>query len=48
MHTINLHAAPRGLKSVMIEIRNDLIANERGQNEWAQRLALPLIQATNK
>lgn len=48
MHTINLHAAPRGLKSVMIEIRNDLIVNERGQNEWAQRLALPLIQATNK
>jgi predicted N-formylglutamate amidohydrolase len=48
MHTINLHAAPRGLKSVMIEIRNDLIANERGQNEWAQRLALPLIQAITK
>jgi predicted N-formylglutamate amidohydrolase len=48
MHTINLHAAPRGLKSVMIEIRNDLIANERGQNEWAQRLSLPLIQAITK
>ena len=48
MHTINLHAAPRGIKSVMIEIRNDLIANERGQNEWAQRLSLPLIQATTK
>lgn len=48
MHTINLHAAPRSLKSVMIEIRNDLIANERGQNEWAQRLSLPLIQAITK
>jgi predicted N-formylglutamate amidohydrolase len=48
MHTINLHAAPRGLKSVMIEIRNDFIANERGQNEWAQRLSLPLIQALAK
>lgn len=48
LHTLNLHAAPRGLKSVMIEIRNDLIANERGQNEWAQRLALPLIQAATK
>jgi predicted N-formylglutamate amidohydrolase len=48
MHTLNLHAAPRGLKSVMIEIRNDLIANERGQNEWAQRLAMPLIHAITK
>ncbi len=48
MHTLNLHAAPRGLKSVMIEIRNDFIANERGQNEWAQRLAMPLIHAITK
>ena len=32
MHTLNLHAAPRGFKSVMIEIRNDLIATEREQN----------------
>ena len=48
LHTLNLHAAPRGLKSAMIEIRNDFIANERGQNEWAQRLAMPLIHATTK
>jgi predicted N-formylglutamate amidohydrolase len=48
LHTINLHAAPRGLRSVMIEIRNDFISNARGQNEWAQRLALPLIQAETK
>lgn len=48
LHTINLHAAPRGLKSAMLEIRNDLIANERGQNEWAQRLSLPLIMAAAK
>ena len=48
MHTLNLHAAPRGIKSVMIEIRNDLIANERGQNEWAQRLTMPLIHAITK
>jgi predicted N-formylglutamate amidohydrolase len=45
LHTLNLHAAPRGLKHAMIEIRNDLIANERGQDEWAQRLSVPLIQA---
>jgi predicted N-formylglutamate amidohydrolase len=48
LHTLNLHAAPRGIKSVMIEIRNDFIANERGQNEWAQRLAMPLIHAIIK
>ena len=48
LHTLNLHAAPRGIKSVMIEIRNDFIANERGQNEWAQRLAGPLIHAITK
>ena len=48
LHTLNLHAAPRGLKSVMIEIRNDFISNERGQNEWAQRLAMPLIHAITK
>jgi predicted N-formylglutamate amidohydrolase len=47
LHTVNLHAAPRGINSVMIEIRNDLIASERGQNEWAQRLSVPLIQAAN-
>jgi len=45
LHTLNLHAAPRGLKHAMIEIRNDLIATERGQQEWAQRLSVPLIQA---
>jgi predicted N-formylglutamate amidohydrolase len=48
LHTLNLHAAPRGLKSVMIEIRNDFIASERGQNEWAQRLAMPLTHAITK
>lgn len=48
LHTINMHAAPRGLKSVMLEIRNDLIANERGQYEWAQRLSLPLVMAAAK
>ncbi len=45
LHTLNLHAAPRGLKYAMIEIRNDFISSERGQQEWAQRLSVPLIQA---
>ncbi len=47
MHTTNLHAAPRGLKHVMIEIRNDLIANHVGQNTWANHLSVPLAQAAN-
>jgi predicted N-formylglutamate amidohydrolase len=47
MHTTNLHAAPRGLKHVMIEIRNDLIANHAGQNTWANHLTVPLAQAAN-
>jgi predicted N-formylglutamate amidohydrolase len=45
MHLMNLHAAPRGLKHVMIEIRNDLISNHAGQNTWANHLTVPLAQA---
>ncbi len=45
-HTLNLHASPRGIPYAMIEIRNDLIANERGQDEWAQRLSVPIHHAT--
>ena len=48
LHLLNLHAAPRGLRHAMIEVRNDLIANGRGQMEWAQRLSVPLIQAAAK
>ena len=44
LHTLNLHAAPRGLQHTMIEIRNDLIATEPGQSEWAQLLAAPLMR----
>ncbi len=48
LHTLNLHAAPRGLMHAMIEIRNDFITTERGQEEWAQRLSVPLHQAAVK
>jgi predicted N-formylglutamate amidohydrolase len=41
-HTLNLHAGIRGLRHAMIEIRNDLIADEQGQSQWAQRLAAML------
>ena len=45
LHTLNLHAAPRGLQHVMLEMRNDLIAEERGQDEWAERLLASLTLA---
>ncbi|MGI9464971.1 MAG: N-formylglutamate amidohydrolase [Aestuariivirgaceae bacterium] len=38
-HTLNLHGGDNGLLNVMLEVRNDLIADEVGQNEWAERLA---------
>lgn len=38
-HTLNLHAEPRGLPYAMLEIRNDLIAQAAGQEQWAKRLA---------
>jgi predicted N-formylglutamate amidohydrolase len=44
-HTLNLHAGARGLLNVMIEIRNDLIETEKGQTEWAERLAKNLQEA---
>jgi predicted N-formylglutamate amidohydrolase len=48
MYLMNLHAAPRGLKHVMVEIRNDLIADHAGQNTWANYLTVPLAQAAIK
>ena len=39
LHTLNLHAAPRGLAHAMIEIRNDVVSDDRGQAGWAERLA---------
>jgi predicted N-formylglutamate amidohydrolase len=38
-YTIPVHAERRGLHHVLIEIRQDLIADESGQREWALRLA---------
>jgi predicted N-formylglutamate amidohydrolase len=38
-HTIERHAERRGLPGVMIELRNDLIADNLGQTQWAGRLA---------
>lgn len=37
-HTLGRHAEARGLPSVMIEIRNDRLADAAGQGAWAARL----------
>lgn len=42
-HTLDRHAVRRGLASLMIEIRNDLIRKEDEQLLWASRLA-PLLR----
>jgi len=44
-HTLVQHAIPHGLLNVMIEIRNDLIADAAGQSAMAARLAQHLIGA---
>jgi predicted N-formylglutamate amidohydrolase len=43
-YTIPVHAERRGLHHVLIEVRQDLIADEADQRQWALRLArlLPL------
>lgn len=41
--TLDQHVFHRGLPNLLIEIRNDLIADAAGQEAWADRLA-PLIR----
>jgi predicted N-formylglutamate amidohydrolase len=38
-YTIPVHAERRGLHHVLIEIRQDLLADQSGQSEWALRVA---------
>jgi predicted N-formylglutamate amidohydrolase len=45
LHTLNLHAAPRGLPHAMIEIRNDFLSDDRGRTGWSERLAAAFAQA---
>ena len=47
-YTIPVHAEARGLVNSGIEIRQDLIADESGEQQWAERLARVLaeIEAT--
>jgi predicted N-formylglutamate amidohydrolase len=44
-YTVPVHGEARGLVHVELEIRQDLIADARGQEHWAQRLAEMLPQA---
>lgn len=44
-YTLERHARSRGLPCAMIEIRNDLIADVAGQQEWAERLSRLLAAA---
>ena len=41
-YTIPVHAERRGLPYVLLEIRQDLIATDAGQQSWAERLAAVL------
>ena len=47
-YTIPVHGEARGLMNSGIEIRQDLIGDPSGQQQWAERLAriLGLIEAT--
>ena len=44
-HTVNLHGDGRGIASIMLEVRNDLISEAEGQAAWAEQLADRLRQA---
>ena len=47
-YTVPVHAERRGLPHVEIEIRQDLIADEAGQTEWAARFARLLRAADQR
>jgi predicted N-formylglutamate amidohydrolase len=44
-YTIPVHGEQRGLLHALVEVRQDLITEERGQRAWALRLARALPQA---
>lgn len=44
-YAIPVHGEQRGLPHVEIEVRQDLIADEAGQREWAGRIARWLVRA---
>lgn len=44
-HSLQRHGEARGLRGAMIEVRNDLLADEAKQAEWAQRLGAAISAA---
>lgn len=42
-YTVPVHGEARGLDAVLVEIRQDLIANGEGAASWADRLAAALV-----
>ncbi|MCK7594993.1 N-formylglutamate amidohydrolase [Pseudomarimonas salicorniae] len=44
-HTLETHAIPRGLPQLLIEIRNDGIADAAGQQHWAKLIGAALEAA---
>ncbi len=44
-YTIPVHGERRGIPHVLVEVRNDLIADEAGQEAWADLLAVALTAA---
>jgi predicted N-formylglutamate amidohydrolase len=47
-YTIPIHGEGRGLMNTGIEIRQDLIADQVGQGEWAERLAAIFVEIENE
>ena len=47
-YTVPVHGEKRGLAHVEIEIRQDLITEERGQATWAERFARLLTEANRR
>jgi len=41
-HTLDKHAGARKLRSVLLELRADLIADDESRNQWALRLSRAL------
>jgi predicted N-formylglutamate amidohydrolase len=44
-HTLGRHSAPLNLRSVLLELRSDLISGAESQDRWAQRLCEALTAA---
>ncbi len=48
MHTINKHAREQGFMNVMIEVKNDLLANSSDINKIATDLSIVIKEALAK